>query len=167
MNPGCAPKWVFPTHPPDQTAQATINPWPPCPMTRLPTPKYFEPSAMPTQDGLRLNHLHRIKKARPKPRHPYEQSAITTMQSKPLDVMALVPRNAARETSSSDKRVHERRIKALHVDELMIGAKIALEETVRCCACFSLDALTEIGLFRLFSPHRVAPACASLRTAGR
>ena len=77
------------------------------------------------------------------------------MQSKPLDVMALVPRNAARETSSSDKRVHERRIKALHVDELMIGAKIALEETVRCCACFSLDALTEIGLFHLFSPHRL------------
>jgi hypothetical protein len=37
---------------------------------------------MPTQDGLRLNHLHRIKKARPKPRHPYEQRAIRPMQSK-------------------------------------------------------------------------------------
>ena len=34
-----------------------------------------------TQDGLRLNHLHRTKKARPKPRHPYEQRAITAKQS--------------------------------------------------------------------------------------
>jgi hypothetical protein len=38
---------------------------------------------MPTQDGLRLNHLNRIKRARPKPRHPYEKSAITGAQSKP------------------------------------------------------------------------------------
>jgi hypothetical protein len=60
MDPGCAPQRIFPTHPPDQIAQATINPRPPCPMTRFPTPKHFEPSAMPTQDGLRLNHLHRI-----------------------------------------------------------------------------------------------------------
>ena len=37
---------------------------------------------MPAQDGLRLNHLYRIKKARPKPRHPYEKSAITAAQSK-------------------------------------------------------------------------------------
>jgi hypothetical protein len=37
---------------------------------------------MPTQDGLRPNHLHRTKKARPKPRHPYEQRAITATQSK-------------------------------------------------------------------------------------
>jgi hypothetical protein len=51
-------------------------------MTRFPTPKHFEPSAMPTQDGLRLNHLNSIKKARPKPRHPYEKSAITAAQSK-------------------------------------------------------------------------------------
>lgn len=33
MNPGCAPKWVFPDHPPDQIAQATINPRPPCLLT--------------------------------------------------------------------------------------------------------------------------------------
>ena len=63
MNPGCAPQRVFPTHPPDQIAQATINPRPPCPKTRFPTPKHFETSAMPTQDGLQLNYLHRVKKA--------------------------------------------------------------------------------------------------------
>jgi hypothetical protein len=37
---------------------------------------------MPTQDSLRLNHLHRIKKARPKPGHTYEQSPITPAESK-------------------------------------------------------------------------------------
>ena len=36
---------------------------------------------MPMQDGLRLNDLHRTKKARPKSRHPYEQRAITAKQS--------------------------------------------------------------------------------------
>jgi hypothetical protein len=51
-------------------------------MTRFPTPKHFETSAMPTQDGLRLNYLHRVKKARPKPHHPCEQRAITAEQSK-------------------------------------------------------------------------------------
>ena len=76
-----APKWVFPAHPPDQISQATINPRPPCPLTRFQTPKHFEASAMPTQDGLRLDDLHRTKKARPKPRHPDEQHAITATQS--------------------------------------------------------------------------------------
>jgi hypothetical protein len=51
-------------------------------MTRLPTPKHFETSAMPTQDGLRLNYLHRTQKARPNSGHPYEQRAITAAQSK-------------------------------------------------------------------------------------
>jgi hypothetical protein len=37
----------------------------------------------PTQDGLRLNHLHRIKKTRPKPRNPAEQRTITAKQSEP------------------------------------------------------------------------------------
>ena len=83
MNPGCAPKWVFPAHPPDQIAQATINPRPPCPITRFPTPNHFETSAMPTQDCLWLNHLHRIKKTRPKPRNPAEQRTITAKQSEP------------------------------------------------------------------------------------
>src|SRR6478672_6132553 len=82
VDPGCTPKWVFPAHPPDQISQVTINPLPPCPLTRFPTPKHFETSAMPTQDGLRLNHLHRTKKARPKPGHPDEQRAITATQSK-------------------------------------------------------------------------------------
>ena len=81
MDPGCAPKWVFSAHTSDQISKATIDPWPPCPMTRFPTPKHSEPSAMPTQDGLRLHHLHRIKKARPKPGHPYEKSALASAQS--------------------------------------------------------------------------------------
>ena len=38
-----------PTHPPDQIAQATNNPRPPCPITRFPTPKHSETSAMPAQ----------------------------------------------------------------------------------------------------------------------
>jgi len=37
---------------------------------------------MPTQDGLRLNHLHRTKKAWPNPYRPYKQRAITATQSK-------------------------------------------------------------------------------------
>ena len=37
---------------------------------------------MPTQNGLGLHHLHRVNKARPKPRHPYKKSAITAAQSK-------------------------------------------------------------------------------------
>jgi hypothetical protein len=51
-------------------------------MTRSPPPKQLETSAMPTQDGLRLNHLHRTKQARPKPGDPYEQRAITAKQSR-------------------------------------------------------------------------------------
>src|SRR6266508_204971 len=82
MDPGCSPKWVLPAHPLDQIAQATINPRPPCLMTRFPMPKHFETSAMPTQDRLWLNHLHRTTQARPKPRHPDEQRAITATQSK-------------------------------------------------------------------------------------
>src|SRR6266508_47761 len=81
MDPRRAPKWVFPAHPLDHIAQAAIDLWPPCLMTRFPTPKHFETSAMPTQDGLWLNHLHRTTQARPKPRHPYEQRAITAKQS--------------------------------------------------------------------------------------
>ena len=37
---------------------------------------------MPTQDGLRLNHLGRTKQARPELGHPYEQCAITSAKSK-------------------------------------------------------------------------------------
>jgi hypothetical protein len=45
-------------------------------------PEHFETSAMPSQDGLRLNHLGRTKKARPEPGHPYEQHAITAAKAK-------------------------------------------------------------------------------------
>jgi hypothetical protein len=82
MDPGRTPPWVFPAHPLDHITQAAIDLGPPCPITGFPTPKYFETSAMPTQDGLRLNHLHHTKKVRPKPRHPYEQRTITAKQSK-------------------------------------------------------------------------------------
>ena len=62
--------------------QATIDLRPPCPVSGFPTPEHFEASAMPPQDGLRLHHLGRTKKARPKPSHPYEQRAITAAKSK-------------------------------------------------------------------------------------
>jgi len=38
---------VFSAHLLDQISQAAINSWPPCPSTRFPMPKHFEPSAMP------------------------------------------------------------------------------------------------------------------------
>ena len=37
---------------------------------------------MPTQDGLRLNHLSHTKQVRPKLGHPYEQCAVTTAEPK-------------------------------------------------------------------------------------
>jgi hypothetical protein len=46
------------------------------------TPEPFKASAMPPQDGLRLNHLGRIEKARPELSHPYEQRAITAAKAK-------------------------------------------------------------------------------------
>src|ERR1019366_8576598 len=64
MDPGSAPQWVFLAHPLDQITQATINLRPPCPISRFPTPKDFEASAMPPQDGLRLNPLGRNIAAR-------------------------------------------------------------------------------------------------------
>jgi len=48
----------------------------------FPTPEHFETSAMPSQDGLRLNHLGRTKKGRPEPNHPYEQHTITAAKAK-------------------------------------------------------------------------------------
>jgi len=57
MDPGYTPTWVFPVHPPDQITQAAIDLRPPCPISQFPMPEDFEASAMPTQDGLRLNHL--------------------------------------------------------------------------------------------------------------
>src|SRR5262249_23513752 len=82
MNSGCAPQWVFSAHPLDQITQAAIDLWPPYPISGFPTPESFKASAMPPQDGLRLNDLGRTKKARPEPGHPYEQRSIATAQSK-------------------------------------------------------------------------------------
>ncbi len=72
MNSGCAPPWVFPAHPLDHITQAAIDLRPPCPILRFPTSIRFEASAMPPQDGPRLNHLGRTKKARPELDHPCE-----------------------------------------------------------------------------------------------
>src|ERR1035437_3484617 len=72
MDPGCAPQRVLPAHPPDQITQATIDLGTPCPISRLPPPEHFKTSAMPTQDGLRLNHLGRTEKARPELGYQYE-----------------------------------------------------------------------------------------------
>jgi hypothetical protein len=82
MDPGCAPQRVFSAHPLDQIPQAAIDLWPPYPISGFPTPERFKASAMPSQDGLRLNHLGRTKKARPEPSHPYEQRAITASKAK-------------------------------------------------------------------------------------
>ena len=45
-----APKWVFPTHPPDQISQTAINLRPPCPLSGFPAPKSFEAGAMPPKN---------------------------------------------------------------------------------------------------------------------
>ena len=72
----------FLAHPLDQITQATINPRPPCPISRFPAPESFEASAMPPQDSFRLNYLGHADQVRPEPGHPYEQRAITATQSK-------------------------------------------------------------------------------------
>jgi len=77
MDPGRAPLRVFLAHPLNEITQAAINPRPPCPLSRFPAPESFEAYAMPSQDGLRLNHLGRAKQARPELGYPYEQCAIT------------------------------------------------------------------------------------------
>jgi hypothetical protein len=64
MDPGCTPNRVFSAHPLDQITQAAIDPRPPHAISRFPTPKDFEADAMPSQDGLWLNHLGRTKQAR-------------------------------------------------------------------------------------------------------
>ena len=76
-----APKPVLLTHPLNEIPQATINPRTPCPISGFPTPEGFEAGAMPTQDGLRLNHLGRTKQVWPETGHPYEQRAIAAAKS--------------------------------------------------------------------------------------
>jgi hypothetical protein len=56
----------------DQVTQAAIDLRPPCSISRFPTPKHLEASAMPPQDGLRLNYLGRTEKARPELGYQYE-----------------------------------------------------------------------------------------------
>jgi hypothetical protein len=84
MDPGRAPQPVFLAHPLDEITQAPIDLGTPCPISRLPPPEHFKTSAMPTQDGIRLNHLDRTKQARPELGHPYKQCAITTAKSKTI-----------------------------------------------------------------------------------
>jgi len=82
MDPGCAPQRVFSAHPLDQIPQAAIDLWPPYPIAGPPTPEHFKASAMPSQDGLRLNNLGRTKKARPEPGHTDEQGTVAAAKPK-------------------------------------------------------------------------------------
>jgi len=82
MDPGRVPLRVFLAHPLNEITQAAINPRPPCPLSRFPAPESFEAYAMPSQDGLRLNHLGRAKQARPEPCHPYQECPVNPAQSK-------------------------------------------------------------------------------------
>jgi hypothetical protein len=82
MDPGRTPQRVFRAHPLDKITQTTIDHRPPCPISRFPTPEDFETSAMPPQNGLRLNYLGHTEQVRPEPGHPYEQRPISSAQSK-------------------------------------------------------------------------------------
>jgi hypothetical protein len=82
MDPGRALQRVLPAHPTDKITQAAIDLRPPCPLSRFPAPIDLKPSTMPSQDGLRLNHLGYAEQARPKLGHPYDQRPITAAQSK-------------------------------------------------------------------------------------
>ena len=52
------------------------------PLSGFPAPEGFEARAMPTKNGLRLNHLGHAEQARPEPDHPYQERPITAAQSK-------------------------------------------------------------------------------------
>jgi len=82
MDSGRAPLRVLLAHPLNEIAQATIDLRSPCPISRFPAPESFETSAMPPQNGFRLNHLGRTKQARPEPCHPYQQCSVKPAQSK-------------------------------------------------------------------------------------
>jgi hypothetical protein len=81
MDPRRSPVWVFPAHPSDKLTQAPIDLWPPCLLSRLPAPKRLEARAMPPQDSLRLNNLHRTKQPWPQSGHPDQQRPVTAAQS--------------------------------------------------------------------------------------
>jgi hypothetical protein len=59
VNSGRTPQRVVFAHSLNEFAQAAINPRPPCPISRSPSPKGSKTRTMPTQDGLRQNHLGR------------------------------------------------------------------------------------------------------------
>jgi hypothetical protein len=82
MDPGRALQPVFLAHPLDKITQAPIDLGTPYPISRFPPPDHFKTSAMPTQDGIWLNHLGRTKQARPEPGHPYQQRSVTAAKSK-------------------------------------------------------------------------------------
>ena len=69
-------------HPLDQIPQAPIDLWPPYPISGFPTPERIKASAMPPQDGLRLNQLSHAQQARPEPGHGDEQGTVTAAKSK-------------------------------------------------------------------------------------
>ncbi len=83
MNPRCAPQRIVLAHPPDQVRHSPINPWPPCPLSRVPPPKETETSPVPAQDSLRLNHTDHIEQAWLQPDHPDHDGAILMVQPNP------------------------------------------------------------------------------------
>ena len=82
MYPRRAPLRIFLAHPLNEITQAAVDLWAPYPLSGFPAPESFEAHAMPPKDGLRLNHLGRIKQARPDPCHPYQQRPVNPAQSK-------------------------------------------------------------------------------------
>lgn len=58
-----------------------VNPRSPCPPPRLPAPIDTAARSVPSQRGLRLNHLDHIEQPRPKPNHANYEGAATTVQS--------------------------------------------------------------------------------------
>ena len=52
----------------------------PCPVARFPAPKRPKTGALPSQNGLRLNHPCCTEQARPEPGHPDQQRAVTAVE---------------------------------------------------------------------------------------
>src|SRR5258708_20481163 len=70
MDAGRSPLRVFPAHPSDKVTQATIDLWPPCPLSRLPPPERRKAPTLPSNNFLRLTDLRRAEQVWPKPGHP-------------------------------------------------------------------------------------------------
>src|SRR5436309_1217740 len=82
MDSGGAPRCVFFAHPSDKIAQAPIDLWPPCPVSRFPAPERLEARAVPPENGLRLDDPRRSEQARPEPGHPDQQRPVTAAEPK-------------------------------------------------------------------------------------